>query len=127
MLKPDSPQAELHALAFSSTLNDVADGVLDVIARLLNTRLVAVSRIESTTDTVMAVVGQLHTLRPGQVCTLHDACCVYMLESGQTLAMSETTLAGLPFRALPAALELSVSSYAGVPLCLADGRVFGTL
>lgn len=127
MFKPDLSPAELHALAFSSTLNDVADGVLDVIARLLNTRLVAVSRIESTTYTLMAVVDQLHTLRPGQLFNLQDTFCVYMLETGQPLYIDDTTHATLPFRALPAALELSVRSYAGVPLRLADGRVFGSL
>lgn len=127
MLKPAVSQAELHALAFSSTLNDIAEGVLDVIARLLNTRLVAVSRIESTTYTLMAVIDQHHTLRPGQLFNLHDTFCVYMLESGQPLCINDITQAPLPFRALPATLELSVRSYAGVPLRLADGRVFGSL
>jgi GAF domain-containing protein len=127
MLKPVLPLAEVRAPALDLTLSDVVEGLLDVVARLFHTRLAAVARIESTTYTVMSVVDQHHTLRPGQIYQLHDTFCMHMLEQGQPLCISDITQAPMPFRFLPNRLELNIRSYIGVPLYMADGRVFGSL
>ncbi len=127
MLKPVLPLADVHASALNITLSDVVEGILDVVARLFHTRLAVVARIESTTYTVMSVVDQHHTLRPGQIYPLHDTFCMHMLEQGQPLCISDITQAPMPFRFLPNRLELNIRSYIGVPLYMADGRVFGAL
>ncbi|HEX6291205.1 MAG TPA: GAF domain-containing protein [Herpetosiphonaceae bacterium] len=127
MLKPVLPLADVRASAPNVTLSDVVEGILDVVARLLHTRLAVVARIESTTYTVMSVVDQHHTLRAGQIYPLHDTFCMHMLEQGQPLCISDITQAPMPFRFLPNRLELNIRSYIGVPLSMADGRVFGSL
>jgi|GEM_PF-3806497 len=120
------PAMDLGASTPSVTLSDDVAGVLDVIARLLNTRLAAVSRIESTTYTVMAVVDQHHSLQAGQIFNLPDTLCMHMLESGQPLCISDTTQ--LPqLHSAATAVELNIRAYIGVPLCTHDGRVFGSL
>lgn len=119
---PAAPSA-----AGSATLSDVVEGVLDIVARLLNTRLVAASRIEGVTYTVMAVVDRHHTLGPGQLYNVFDTFCLHMLETGQPLRIDDATQAPLPFRGIPQTLELNVRAYLGVPLLMADGRVFGSL
>jgi diguanylate cyclase (GGDEF)-like protein len=127
MLKPVLPLADVQSSALNITLSDVVEGILDVVARLFHTRLAVVARIESTTYTVMSVVDQHHTLRPGQIYPLHDTFCMHMLEQGQALCISDITQAPMPFRFLPNRLELNIRSYIGVPLYMADGRVFGAL
>jgi diguanylate cyclase (GGDEF)-like protein len=127
MLKPVLPLADVRPSALNITLSDVVEGILDVVARLFHTRLAVVARIESTTYTVMSVVDQHHTLRPGQIYPLHDTFCMHMLEQGQPLCISDITQAPMPFRFLPNRLELNIRSYIGVPLYMADGRVFGAL
>lgn len=127
MLKPVLPLVDVRAQALDLTLSDVVEGILDVVARLFHTRLAVVARIESTTYTVMSVVDQHHTLRPGQIYPLHDTFCMHMLEQGQPLCISDITQAPMPFRFLPNRLELNIRSYIGVPLYMADGRVFGAL
>ncbi len=126
MLKPAVPSVGLSA-ATSTMLRDVVEGVLDAVAQLLNTRLVAISRIESTTYTLMAVVDQHHTLQAGQRFNVFDTFCMYMLEAGQPLRIDDTTQAPMPLRAIPQKLELDVRAYLGVPLYMPDGRVFGSL
>jgi GGDEF domain-containing protein len=127
MLKPVLPLAEVRPSALNLTLSDVVEGLLDVVARLFHTRLAVVARIESTTYTVMSVIDQHHTLRPGQIYHLQDTFCMHMLEQGQPLCISDITQAPMPFRFLPNRLELNIRSYIGVPLYMADGRVFGSL
>lgn len=126
MLKPASPVV-LPAPAASTSLSDIVEAVLDVVAQLLNTRLAAVARIESTTYTVMSVVDQHHTVRPGQLYNVFDTFCMHMLETGQPLRIADTMQAPLSLRVVPQKLELNVQSYLGVPLFMADGRVFGSL
>lgn len=127
MMMPAVPAVDLMAPVSGPALDDVVHGVLDVVVRLLDTRLAVVSRIESTTCTVMAVVDQHHAVSPGQLFDLHDTFCVHMLESGHALAIDDTTQASMPFRAVPTGLDLGIRSYAGIPLLMADGRVFGSL
>lgn len=127
MLKPAVPPGGLSVTAASATLRDVVEGVLDAVAQLLNTRIVAISRIESTTYTVMAVVDQHHAIQAGQLFNVFDTFCMGMLESGQPLRIDDTTQAPMPLRAIPQKLELDVRAYLGVPLYMPDGRVFGSL
>lgn len=127
MLNLTVPPSDVAPTTTSSSFSDVVEGVLDVVARMLNTRLTAVSRIESTTYTVMSVVDQHHTLRPGQIFDLDDTFCTYMLETGQPLRIDDTRQAPMPLRTVPHALEINVRSYVGVPLYMADRRVFGSL
>lgn len=122
MFKPALP-----TVARSATLSDVAEGILDVVAQLLDTRLAVVSRIESTTYTIMAVVDQHHAIQPGQIYDLSDTFCMQMLETGQPLCINDTRHAPASLGAIPNALELNIRSYLGVPLSMADGRVFGSL
>jgi diguanylate cyclase (GGDEF)-like protein len=110
-----------------AALDEIVDRLLDIVARLMGTRLTVVSRIESTTATAMAVIDQHHTLQPGHMFALSDTFCMHMLSTGEPLVIPDTTQASTPLRCLPAALELDVRSYLGVPLFLPDGRVFGSL
>jgi GGDEF domain-containing protein len=126
MLKPAVSPVDPVALPLS-TLPDVIESVLDVVAQLLGVRLAVVGRIESTTYTVMAVVDQLHAIRPGHIWRLSDTFCMSMLEGGHALHLPDTQQATLPLRAAPNLMELNVRSYVGVPLTMADGRVFGSL
>ncbi len=127
MLKSVLPAADDLSSAPGPSLTEVIDNILHVVAQLLNTRLTAVARIESPTYTVMAVVDQLHQIRPGQLFNLRDTFCLQMLERGAPLRVSDTTQAGMPLRSLPQALEVNLRSYAGVPLVMPDGRIFGSL
>lgn len=127
MLKPAIPAVGFSTTAGGATLRDVVEEVLDVVAQLLNTRLVAISRIEGTTYTVMAAVDQHHAVRAGQIYNIYDTFCLTMLENGQPLRVDDTTQAPLPLRLVPQKLELDVRAYLGVPLHMPDGRVFGTL
>lgn len=127
MLKPFFPLPTLHEAANAATLGDVVDGILHVVAQLLNARLAVIARVEDTTYTVMAVVDQHHAVRPGQMYNLQDTFCVHMLETGHPLHIADTLHVPGPLRCVPTLLELNVRSYIGVPLSLADGRVFGSL
>lgn len=127
MPTPAVPAVGLFAAAASTTLRDVVEGVLDAVAQLLRTPLVAISRIESPTYTVMAVVDQHHALQAGQLFNVFDTFCVHMLEAGQPLRIDDTMHASKPLRAIPQKLEIDVRAYLGVPLYMADGRVFGSL
>lgn len=126
MLKPAVSPVDQVALPLS-TLPDVIESVLDVVAQLLGVRLAVVGRIESTTYTVMAVVDQLHAIRPGHIWQLSDTFCMSMLEGGHALHLPDIQQAVLPLRVAPLRMELDVRSYVGVPLTMADGRVFGSL
>ena len=127
MLKPAIAPVGFSTTAGGATLRDVVEEVLDVVAQLLNTRLVAISRIEGCTYTVMAVVDQHHGVRAGQIYPLFDTFCMAMLETGQPLRIDDTTQAVQALRSVPQKLELDVRSYLGVPLHMPDGRVFGSL
>ncbi len=127
MLKHAAPAVVLSAFTENPSLSDVVEGVLDVVAQLLSTRIVAVSRIESPTYTIMSVVDQHHALRPGQTHHVCDTFCLHMLESGQPLRIDDITQASLPLRLVPQKLEIDVRAYVGVPLYMTDGRVFGSL
>lgn len=120
----DSPRPScLSALSFDS----VVDGALDMIVRRLGTRLAAVSRIEGATYTIMAVVDQHGELQPSQVYDLRSTICAHMLETGQPLFIGDLTQAPVSCRTAPLAQEIGIRSFAGVPLYMTDGRVFGTL
>ena len=127
MLKPAISPVGFSTTAGGATLRDVVEEVLDVVAQLLNTRLVAISRIEGLTYTVMAVVDQHHSVRAGQIYNVFDTFCMSMLETGQPLCIEDTTQAPQPLRLVPQKLELDVRAYLGVPLHMPDGRVFGSL
>jgi GGDEF domain-containing protein len=127
MLKFVLPAADPIAAAPRPSLNEVVDSILHVVAQLLDTRLTAVARIETPTYTTMAVVDQLHQIRPGQLFNLRDTFCLHMLERGAPLRITDTSQAGMPFRTLPHALEVNIRAYAGVPLAMPDGRIFGSL
>jgi GGDEF domain-containing protein len=127
MLKPAIAPVGFSTTAGGATLRDVVEEVLDVVAQLLNTRLVAISRIEGCTYTVMAVVDQHHSVRAGQIYNVFDTFCMSMLETGHPLRIDDTTQAIQPLRSVPQKLELDVRAYLGVPLYMPDGRVFGSL
>lgn len=127
MMLPAVSTVDAVALSSLPALDDVANGVLDVIVRLLHTRLAVISRIESTTCTVTSVVDQHHALAPGQFFDLHETFCKHMLESGHVLCIEDTNRVSAAFRSVPLALELGIQSYLGVPLIIGDGRVFGSL
>ncbi len=123
MLMPTDWGAQPDSDLFLATL----DEVLGTAARLFATRMVAVSRMEGTTCTLMAVIDHKRQIRPGTVLHLDDTLCAQMLEQNAPLQINDIS-------ALPNAkqytinpLNIPVNAYLGVPLCLANGRVFGSL
>ncbi len=127
MLKPASLANGSPESGASTSLSDIVEAVPDMVARLLNTRLAVVARIESTTYTVMSVVDQHHAIRPGQLYNVLDTFCVHMLETGQPLRINDIAQAPATLRTVAQKLELNIQSYLGVPLFMEDGRVFGSL
>jgi GGDEF domain-containing protein len=108
-------------------LSNIIDNTLNIVARLFQTRLAIVSKIEGTVYTVMAVVDQQRTLRPGTSYQLQHTFCKYMLASGKPLRIDDVGAAPQPLSRLPELLKLDIRAYLGVPLCMLDGRIFGTL
>ncbi len=127
MLTPASLTNLSPEFGASTSLGDIIEAVPDIVARLLNTRLAVVARIESTTYTVMSVVDQHHAIRRGQFYNVLDTFCMHMLETGQPLRIDDIAQAPSSLRVVPPKLELNIQSYLGVPLFMEDGRVFGSL
>lgn len=108
-------------------LEDTINGLLPIIAQLLDTRVTAVARIETPLYTIMAAVDHKHQLRAGQTYPLNDTFCLYMFEEQQRLCINDLAHASLPLRSIPRRLDLDLNAYLGVPLLLLDGRVYGSL
>ncbi|WP_029214437.1 GAF domain-containing protein [Kallotenue papyrolyticum] len=108
-------------------LDEIIDGLLHVIAQLLNPRLTAIARIETPLYTIMAAVDRKHQIRAGQTYPLTHTFCLYMLERERPLRINDVAQANLPLRSIPTRLDLPLHAYLGVPLLLHDGRVFGSL
>ncbi len=108
------------------TLSEIVDGTLNLVSQTLGARLTMLTRIDGNTSTISGVVDRLDTIQPGTVFSLDDTFCLQMLRTGQN-RITNTDAASAAIRRIPAALELDVRSYAGVPIRLEDGQIFGTL
>ena len=115
-----------HHTASSYTLQDVIDGILKLIADMLDVRLSMSTRIDGNASTVSGVIDRLDSVEVGTVFPLEDTFCLQMLRTGET-SFHDIESAAPAVRRVPAALELDLRSYIGVPVRLADGRIFGTL
>lgn len=84
MLMPTDWGAQPDSGLFLATL----DEVLGTAARLLATRMVAVSRVEGTTCTLMGVIDHKRQIRPGTVLHIDDTFCAQMLEQNAPLQIN---------------------------------------
>jgi GGDEF domain-containing protein len=123
MFMPDSFGMQLDSGVLSDTINDI----LGIAARLFTTRIVAVSRIEGTTCTVMALIDQQRQLRPGTILHIDDTFCVHMLEQNQPWQIDDAAALPEAQQRASHALGIPLQAYLGVPLRLPAGRVFGSL
>lgn len=123
MLTPAYWETQPDSNAFAETLDDV----LGTAARLFNTRLVAVSRVEGVHCTLVAVIDHQRQIQPGLVLPLNDTFCSAMLEHNAPLHLNN--ISALPNAAPPATnpLRIPIEAYLGSPLRLASGRVWGSL
>ncbi len=110
-----------------SLLEDTLDDVLGTAARLFPTRLVAVSRIEGTSCTLMALVDHQRQIRPGAVLHVDETFCGTMLEQGGPLQINDIGALPNADRYATNAPGIPISAYLGVPLRFSGGRVFGSL
>jgi len=110
-----------------SLLGDILDDVLGIAARLFPTRLVAVSRIEGTTCTLMAVIDHQRRIRPGAVLHVDDTLCGQMLQQTEPLQIDDVSALPNADDYITNLLGIPVKAYLGVPLRLSDGRMFGSL
>ncbi len=123
MLTPTNMETRPDQSLLANTLDDV----LSTAARLFNTRLVGVSRIEGTSCTVMALIDHERQIRPGAVLHVDDTLCGTMLQQSEPLQIND--ISALPNAEDHASnpLGIPVKAYLGVPLRFNDGRVFGSL
>lgn len=123
MLTPADWGAQPDAGLFLATL----DEVLGTAARLFATRMVAVSRVEGTTCTLMGLIDHKRQIRTGTVLHLDDTFCAQMLEQNAPLQINDVSALPNAEQYASNPLDIPVNAYLGVPLRLASGRVFGSL
>jgi GGDEF domain-containing protein len=123
MFMPTCFGTQLDPSLLSDTINDV----LAIATRLLDTRFVAVSRVEGATCTVMAVIDKQRRVRPGTTSQLDDTLCARMLEQNQPLQIDDVRLLPAASQVAVCLLDIPIEAYLGVPLRLEVGRVFGSL
>jgi diguanylate cyclase (GGDEF)-like protein len=102
------------------------EGVLGLLSQSLEVRLSMVTRIEGSTLTIVAAVDQLDLAQGGAVIPLDDTICVNVLKAGET-GIADTQTAKQEIRGGAYARELAIRAYAGVPIMLGDGQIYGTL
>ena len=107
-------------------LTDVIDGVLGLLSQTLDVRLSMVTRIEGSTLTIVAAVDQLDLAQGGAVYPVDDTICVNVLKGGEN-CIADTQTAKQAIRSGTYSRELAVRAFAGVPITLADGQIYGTL
>lgn len=108
------------------TLPEIVDNVLHVIATNLGVRYTVVLRIEGNTATVGSLIDTEGTLEAGAVYKFEDTFCAHMLKTGES-CIPDVSAASPALQRIPAALDLDVSTYMGVPIRLNDGQIYGTL
>lgn len=123
MLTPADFGTQLDSGSFAETLDDV----LGTAARLFPTRLVAVSRVEGSTCTLMALIDHKRQIRPGQIMHIDDTFCAGMLEQNAPLQINNIGELPDAERYTSNPLGIPINAYLGVPLRLSGGRVFGSL
>jgi diguanylate cyclase (GGDEF)-like protein len=121
-----SPTSEAGQATSPFTLSEIVDNVLQAIAHNLQTRYTVVMRLEGSTATVSSLLDTEGTTEPGAVYAFEDTFCAHMLRTGEP-CIPDVQLAAPELRRIPAALDLNVSSYVGVPIRLNDGHIYGTL
>ncbi len=108
------------------TLPEIVDNVLQAIAHNLGVRFTIVMRIEGNTATVGSLFDTEGALASGSVYKFEDTFCAHMLKTGES-CIPDVSAAGPEIRRIPAAIDLDVSTYIGVPIRLNDGQIYGTL
>jgi diguanylate cyclase len=114
-----------HQTTPRPSLPDTIESALQLAARTLGARLIMLTRIDGNTSTVTGVVDRLDTVRPGTVFPLEDTFCLHLLRTGET-TIGDTDEASPGVQRIPAALELDVRAYLGVPVRFGNGEIFGT-
>lgn len=107
-------------------LTDVIDGVLGLLAQTLDVRLSMVTRIEGSTLTIVAAVDQLDLAQGGAVYPLDETICVNVIKDGES-CIADTQTTKQVIRHGIYSRDLAVRAFAGVPIALADGQIYGTL
>lgn len=123
MLTPAFFGTQLDSGLFWETLDDV----LGTAARLFSTRLVAVSRVEGSSCTMMALIDHKRQIRSGQILPLDATFCGTMLEQNAPLQINNVGALPDADRYASNPLGIPINAYLGVPLRLSGGRVFGSL
>lgn len=86
----------------------------------------AVTRCDEHQQVYLEVRDDAYGLAAGDSCPWEDSFCIHMVE-GRAPEIAPDAMAVSAFAAAPAASELQIGAYIGIPIRAADGTLFGTL
>jgi diguanylate cyclase len=116
----------MTTVASVKTFVETGTDVLHVLQERLGMRLWMITRTERDDSIVVAAVDRGYGVRRGHVFCWSDSFCARMVRGdGPAMACDIEQIPA--YASAPIINELPVRAYAGMPLRLADGRLFGTL